>query len=197
VPRFFDVSAGSVSVGGVDVRDLAQEELWGTIGLVPQRAFLFSGTVGSNVRDGNGSASDEEVWHALEVAQAKGFVAEMAEGLEAPITQGGTNVSGGQRQRLAIARAVVKRPKVYVFDDSFSALDFATDAKLRAALRSEIRDATVLIVAQRVGTIMRADRIVVLAEGSIAGVGRHEELLETCETYREIVYSQLSPEEVA
>ncbi|HTN78194.1 MAG TPA: ABC transporter ATP-binding protein [Acidimicrobiales bacterium] len=197
VPRFYDVSGGAVLVGGVDVRGLAQEDLWGLIGLVPQRAFLFSGTVASNVRDGDERASDEEVWHALEVAQAKGFVREMPDGLDAPITQGGTNVSGGQRQRLAIARAVAKRPQIYVFDDSFSALDFATDARLRAALRNEIVDATVLIVAQRVGTIMHADRIVVLAEGSIAGVGTHQELLATCATYREIVFSQLSPEEVA
>jgi ATP-binding cassette subfamily B protein len=197
IPRFYDVSGGAVFVGGLDVRELAQEDLWGLIGLVPQRAFLFSGTVGSNVRDGDEQATDEEVWHALEIAQAKDFVLEMPDGLETPITQGGTNVSGGQRQRLAIARAVVKRPQIYVFDDSFSALDFATDARLRAALRKEIRDATVLIVAQRVGTIMHADRIVVFAEGSIAGVGTHEDLLATCETYGEIVFSQLSPEEVA
>jgi ATP-binding cassette subfamily B multidrug efflux pump len=197
VPRFYDVSGGAVLIGGVDIRELAQEDLWGLIGLVPQRAFLFSGTVGSNVRDGDESADDDAVWRALEIAQAKDFVARMPEGLEAPITQGGTNVSGGQRQRLAVARAVVKRPQIYVFDDSFSALDFATDARLRAALRTEIADATVLIVAQRVGTIMHADRIVVLAEGSIAGVGTHEQLLQTCETYREIVFSQVSPEEVA
>ena len=162
---------------------------------MPQRAFLFSGMVGSNVRDGDEDASDDEVWWALEVAQAADFVREMPGGLEAPITQGGTNVSGGQRQRLAIARAVLKRPQIYVFDDSFSALDFATDARLRAALRAETRDATVVIVAQRVGTIMHADRIVVLADGSIAGAGKHADLLETCETYREIVYSQVSPEE--
>ena len=149
------------------------------------------------MRDGNEQATDEEVWRALEVAQAKDFVQEMADGLEAEITQGGSNVSGGQRQRLAIARAVVKRPQIYVFDDSFSALDFTTDAKLRAALKAQTRDAAVLIVAQRVGTIMQADRIVVLADGSMAGVGTHKELLATCETYREIVYSQLSPEEVA
>ncbi len=197
VPRFYDVSGGAVSVGGVDVRELAEEDLWGLIGLVPQRAFLFSGTVGSNVRDGDVTADDDAVWHALDVAQAKEFVLGMPEGLDAPIMQGGTNVSGGQRQRLAVARAVVKRPQIYIFDDSFSALDFATDARLRAALRTEIADATVLVVAQRVGTIMHADRIVVLAEGSIAGVGTHDQLLETCETYREIVFSQLSPEEVA
>jgi len=197
VPRFFDVSGGTVLASGIDVRELAQEDLWSLIGLVPQRAFLFSGTVGSNVRDGNERASDDEVWHALEVAQAKDFVLEMPDGLGSPISQGGTNVSGGQRQRLAIARAILKRPQIYVFDDCFSALDLATDARLRAALRTEIREATVLIVAQRVGTIMHADRIVVLAEGAIAGIGTHDELLATCETYQEIVYSQLSEEEVA
>lgn len=197
VPRLADVTGGSVLVDGVDVRDLEQQDLWSRIGLVPQRAFLFAGTVASNVRDGDVHATDEAVWHALEVAQAKDFVAEMTDGIEAEITQGGTNVSGGQRQRLAIARALVKRPQILIFDDSFSALDFATDARLRAALRAETRDASVLVVAQRVGTIMHADRIVVLAEGSIAGLGTHEELLETCETYREIVYSQLAPEEVA
>jgi ATP-binding cassette subfamily B multidrug efflux pump len=197
VTRFQDVTSGAVLVDGIDIRELAQQDLWGRIGLVPQRAFLFSGTVASNVRDGDEHASDEEIWHALRVAQATDFVEEIPEGLEAPITQGGTNVSGGQRQRLAIARAVLKQPEIYVFDDAFSALDFTTDALLRAALRAETADATVLIVAQRVGTIMHADRILVLAEGSIAGVGTHEELLESCETYQEIVYSQLSPEEVA
>jgi len=197
VPRFYDVTGGSVAVDGVDVRELAQEDLWSRIGLVPQRAFLFSGTVGSNVRDGREDAADEEIWHALEVSQAKGFVKQMTGGLDAEITQGGGNVSGGQRQRLAIARAVVRRPHLYVFDDSFSALDFATDARLRAALRTQTKDAAVVIVAQRVGTIMHADQIVVLAEGSIAGIGTHDELLVTCDTYREIVYSQLSPDEVA
>jgi ATP-binding cassette subfamily B multidrug efflux pump len=195
VPRFYDVTAGAVLVDGVDVRHFAQEDLWNRIGFVPQRAFLFSGTVASNVRDGSAQADDTEIWHALEVAAARDFVAEMAGGLEAPITQGGGNLSGGQRQRIAIARAVVRQPEILIFDDSFSALDFTTDARLRAALHSETRNATVLIVAQRVGTIMHADRIVVLAEGSIAGVGTHRELLETCETYREIVHSQLSPEE--
>ena len=197
VPRLFDVTGGAVLVDGVDVRDLAQLDVWSRIGLVPQRAFLFSGTVGSNVREGREDATDDEVWHALEVAQAKGFVEEMEGGLDAPITQGGTNVSGGQRQRLAIARAIARRPGIYIFDDSFSALDFTTDARLRSALRAETEHATVLIVAQRVGTIMHADRIVVLAEGTLAGVGTHAELLETCETYREIVYSQLTPEEAA
>jgi ATP-binding cassette, subfamily B, multidrug efflux pump len=197
IPRFFDVSGGQVLVDGVDVRHLSQEDLWARIGLVPQRAFLFGGTVASNVRDGDEGASDEDVWDALRIAQAEEFVSEMPDGLEGPIGQGGMNVSGGQRQRLAIARAVVKRPEMYIFDDCFSALDFMTDAKLRAALHAETRDATVIIVAQRVGTIMHADRIVVLAEGRVDGIGTHEELLETCETYREIVYSQLSPEEAA
>jgi len=197
IPRFADVTGGQVLVDGVDVRQLPQEDLWARIGLVPQRAFLFGGTVASNVREGAEEASDDDVWHALEVAQARGFVSEMTDGLDAEINQGGANVSGGQRQRLAIARAVVKRPEIYVFDDSFSSLDFATDARLRTALRAETRDATVLIVAQRVGTIMHADRIVVLAEGTIAGAGTHDELMETCETYREIVFSQLAPEEVA
>ncbi|HEX5949957.1 MAG TPA: ABC transporter ATP-binding protein, partial [Actinomycetota bacterium] len=197
IPRLFDVTGGQVLIDGVDVRDLAQEDVWARIGLVPQRAFLFSGTVAGNVRDGREDATDEEVRQALEVAQARAFVEEMEGGLDAPIAQGGSNVSGGQRQRLAIARAIVKRPDIYIFDDSFSALDFTTDAKLRAALRAQTADATVLIVAQRVGTIMHADRIVVLAEGTLAGVGTHAELLETCETYREIVYSQLTPEEAA
>jgi ATP-binding cassette subfamily B protein len=197
LPRFYDVTGGSVSIDGVDVREMRQEDLWGGIGIVPQRAYLFTGTVATNLRYGASDASDEDLWRALRIAQAADFVAEMEGGLDAPITQGGTNVSGGQRQRLAIARAVARRPKVYVFDDSFSALDFATDARLRAALRDETRDATVIIVAQRVGTIMRADRIVVLDAGAVVGIGTHRELLETCETYREIVFSQLTAEEVA
>jgi ATP-binding cassette subfamily B multidrug efflux pump len=194
VPRFYDATAGAVLVDGVDVRHFTLEDLWSRIGFVSQRAFLFGGTVASNVRDGKPEAGDDEVWHALEIAAARDFVVEMG-GLEAPISQGGANLSGGQRQRLAIARAVVRRPEIYVFDDSFSALDFTTDARLRTALRAETREATVLIVAQRVGTILHSDRIVVLAEGTIAGVGTHQQLLETCETYREIVYSQLTPEE--
>jgi ATP-binding cassette, subfamily B, multidrug efflux pump len=197
IPRFYDVSAGRVLVDGVDIRDMRQEDLWRTIGFVPQRAFLFSGTVASNLRYGRIDATDDELWHALEVAQGKTFVAEMPEQLAEPITQGGTNVSGGQRQRLAIARAVVKRPEIYVFDDSFSALDFKTDSQLRAALKRETGDATVLVVAQRVSTIMQADRIIVMDCGAIAGMGTHEELMESSETYREIVYSQLSAEEVA
>jgi ATP-binding cassette subfamily B protein len=197
LPRFFDVTDGSVSIDGVDVREMRQEDLWSLLGIVPQRAFLFSGTVASNLRYGAPDATDDDLWRALRIAQADDFVAEMEGGLDAPIAQGGTNVSGGQRQRLAIARAVARRPRIYVFDDSFSAVDFATDARLRAALRDETRDATVIIVAQRVGTIMHADRIVVLEDGAVVGAGTHRELLETCETYREIVFSQLSAEEVA
>ena len=191
IPRFFDVSSGAVAVDGVDVREQALEQLWSRMGIVPQRAYLFSGTVASNLRFGNEHATDEDLWHALEVAQARDFVQEMAGGLDAPIDQGGTNVSGGQRQRLAIARALVKRPTIYLFDDCFSALDAGTDARLRAALRADTRNATVLIVAQRVSTIMHADRIVVLDEGRVVGIGTHDQLMQTCEPYREIVDSQL------
>jgi len=197
IPRFYDVSAGSVLVDGVDIRQMRQEDLWSTIGFIPQRAFLFSGTVASNLRYGRIDATDEELWHALDVAQGKTFVSEMPGELEAPITQGGTNVSGGQRQRLAIARAIVKKPEIYVFDDSFSALDFKTDAQLRAALEHETKNSTVLVVAQRVSTVMQADQIIVMDCGAIVGIGTHEELMETSETYREIVFSQLSAEEVA
>ncbi len=191
IPRFFDISEGHLFVDGVDVREQSLEHLWGRLGVVPQRAYLFSGTVASNLRFGKEDATDEELWHALEVAQARDFVEAMPGGLNAPIDQGGTNVSGGQRQRLAIARALVKRPAVYLFDDCFSALDAGTDARLRAALRGDTRDATVLIVAQRVSTIMHADRIVVLDEGRVEGVGTHEELMVSSEPYREIVDSQL------
>jgi ATP-binding cassette, subfamily B, multidrug efflux pump len=197
IPRFYDVTSGSVRFDGVDVRELAQEELWGLIGVVPQKAFLFNGTVASNLRYGDESADDEALWRALSTAQAGDFVKEMTDGLESQIDQGGTNVSGGQRQRLAIARAIVKRPKVYIFDDSFSALDFKTDQLLRAALHRDTADATVIIVAQRVGTIMHADQIVVLDSGSVVGIGTHDELMANCETYREIVFSQLTKEEVA
>jgi ATP-binding cassette subfamily B multidrug efflux pump len=197
IPRFYDVTAGTLAIDGVDVRSVRQDDVWARIGLVPQKAFLFSGTIASNLRFGKADATEEELWDALRIAQAETFVRDMAEGLDAPVTQGGTNLSGGQRQRLAIARALVKRPEIYVFDDSFSALDMKTDAQLRAALSSEIEDATVVIVAQRVGTIMGADRIVVLDGGTIVGIGTHQELMATCETYREIVYSQLSAEEAA
>jgi ATP-binding cassette, subfamily B, multidrug efflux pump len=197
IPRFFDVSGGTLLVDGVDVRRQSLERLWGTIGLVPQRAFLFSGTVADNLRFGNEHATDEELWHALEVAQARDFVEEMPGGLGAAIDQGGTNVSGGQRQRLAIARALAKRPAVYLFDDCFSALDAGTDARLRTALRADTKNATVLIVAQRVSTIMHADRIIVLDEGRVVGLGRHEELMRSCEPYREIVDSQLGEAAVA
>jgi ATP-binding cassette subfamily B multidrug efflux pump len=197
IPRLYDVTGGSILIDGVDIRDLDRDDLWHRIGFIPQKAFLFSGTVASNLRYGAQDATDEELWHALDVAQAKKFVSEMPEGLDAPISQGGTNVSGGQRQRLAIARALVKMPEVYVFDDSFSALDFKTDSMLRAALRREITHATTIIVAQRVSTIMHADRIIVLDSGRIVGIGTHAELMETCPTYGEIVYSQLTQEEVA
>lgn len=191
IPRFFDATSGRVVVDGVDVRERYQSALWDSIGIVPQAAYLFSGTVASNLRFGRPDAEDRELWHALEVAQARDFVAAMDGGLEAPIDQGGTNVSGGQRQRLSIARALVKRPRVFLFDDCFSALDAATDARLRAALREETRNSSVVIVAQRVSTVMHADRIVVLDDGRIEGMGTHSELLATCEAYREIVVSQL------
>jgi ATP-binding cassette subfamily B protein len=197
IPRFFDVSEGGVLVDGVDVREQSLERLWSRMGIVPQRAYLFSGTVATNLRFGNETATDEELWHALEVAQARDFVEAMAGGLDAPIDQGGTNVSGGQRQRLAIARALVKRPSIYLFDDCFSALDAGTDARLRAALRADTRDATVVIVAQRVSTIMHAERIIVLDEGRVVGIGTHDELMVSCEPYREIVDSQLGEAAVA
>jgi ATP-binding cassette subfamily B protein len=197
VPRLYDVTSGTVTIGGVDVRDVAPDELWGLIGLVPQKPYLFSGTVRSNLQFGAPDATDDELWHALEVAQARDFVEAMEGGLDAPIAQGGTNVSGGQRQRLAIARAIARKPAIYLFDDSFSALDYATDAALRQALIPETRDSTVLVVAQRVATIRNADRIVVLDDGQVVGVGTHAELLESNPTYQEIVYSQLSVEEAA
>jgi ATP-binding cassette, subfamily B, multidrug efflux pump len=197
VPRLFDVTAGELRVDGVDVRRLEPERLWSVIGLVPQKAYLFSGTVRSNLLHGRPDATEEEMWAALEISQAADFVREMPGGLDGPIAQGGTNVSGGQRQRLAIARAVIKRPEIYLFDDSFSALDLATDARLRAALRPVTRDATVLIVAQRVSTIRDADLILVLEDGVVVDRGTHEELLTTSETYQEIVASQLSAEEAA
>jgi ATP-binding cassette subfamily B protein len=197
IPRLVDATSGSVRVDGIDVRDLAPEVLWRRIGLVPQRPYLFTGTVASNLRYGDPDATDEQLWQALEIAQARDFVEAMPQGLETPIAQGGTNVSGGQRQRLCIARALVVKPEIYLFDDSFSALDLATDARLRAALRPHTRDATVVIVAQRVSTITDADQIIVLENGTIAGVGTHEELLQGCPTYVEIVESQLSATEAA
>jgi ATP-binding cassette subfamily B protein len=197
VPRLYDATGGQVRVGGVNVRDLAPDDLWGLVGLIPQKPYLFSGTVRSNLQFGAPDATDDELWHALEVAQARPFVEAMEGGLDAPIAQGGTNVSGGQRQRLAIARAIARHPAIYLFDDSFSALDYATDAALRAALVPETREATVLVVAQRVATIRNADQIVVLDDGRVVGVGTHAELLDGNPTYQEIVYSQLSVEEAA
>ncbi len=194
IPRLFDTTEGRVLVDGIDVREIDPDTLWDTIGLVPQKVYLFSGTVASNLRYGKPDATEAEMWEALEIAQAREFVEAMPEGLDSPISQGGTNVSGGQRQRLAIARALVRRPELYLFDDSFSALDVTTDANLRRALKSVTEDATVIIVAQRVATIMDADQIVVLEDGGIVGLGSHDELLETCVPYAEIVDSQLAAE---
>lgn len=197
IPRFYDVSSGRILINGTDVRVLSQKDLREKIGFIPQKAFLFNGTVASNVRYGKEDATDEEIWKALETAQAKEFVEEMTDRLDAPISQGGSNVSGGQKQRLCIARALVKKPDIYVFDDSFSALDFKTDAALREALRKETIESAVLIVAQRVSTVFTADRILVLDDGAVVGDGTHKELMGSCEVYREIVYSQLSEEEIA
>ena len=197
IPRLFDSTSGNVLVGGVDVRDLDPDILWQTIGLVPQRPYLFSGTVASNLRYGKPDATEEEMWEALEVAQARDFVAAMPGGLNARIEQGGTNVSGGQRQRLSIARALVRKPDIYVFDDSFSALDLATDARLRAALAPYTRGSAVVIVAQRVSTISTADEILVLDDGALVGRGNHADLIETCSTYAEIVQSQIGAKEEA
>ncbi|MBO1268577.1 ABC transporter ATP-binding protein [Arthrobacter cavernae] len=196
-PRLFDASSGSVRIDGVDVRELHPELLWGHIGLVPQKPYLFSGTVRSNLLYGKPDASEDELWGALGIAQARDFVEEMEGGLDAPISQGGTNVSGGQRQRLAIARALVKQPELYIFDDSFSSLDTATDARLRQALKRSTAGATIVIIAQRVSSIVDADQILVLDDGRIVGRGTHTELLETSETYREIVSSQLAAEDAA
>ncbi|WP_280251971.1 ABC transporter ATP-binding protein [Nocardia abscessus] len=195
IPRLMDVTDGAVYLGGTDVRHIDLEVLRAQIGLVPQKGYLFSGTIASNLRYGNPNATDEELWRALEIAQAADFVREMPQGLQTPVAQGGTTVSGGQRQRLAIARALVKKPRVYLFDDSFSALDVATDARLREALKPETADASVLIVAQRIATIRDADQIVVLEDGAMAGIGTHEQLMRDCAEYREIVESQLSAEE--
>jgi ATP-binding cassette subfamily B protein len=195
IPRFYDVTGGSVLVDGVDVRQMDREDLWQRLGIVPQKAFLFGGTVASNLRFGDAEATEDELWRALDIAQGREFVEEMDGGLDAPIVQGGSNVSGGQRQRLSIARALIRKAGTIVFDDSFSALDFGTDARLRAALARELGDTTKIIVAQRVGTIMNADQIIVMDAGRIVGIGTHRELLADNETYREIVYSQLSEAE--
>ncbi|MGE5703559.1 MAG: ABC transporter ATP-binding protein [Clostridia bacterium] len=197
IPRFYDCSSGRVLVDGVDVREQPQEQLRAKIGFVPQQAVLFTGTIADNIRYGKEEAATAEVEHAAAIAQASEFISGLEQGFDSQIAQGGTNLSGGQKQRLSIARALVRKPKIYVFDDSFSALDFKTDAKLRAALREETADATVIIVAQRVSTIIDADRIIVLDQGKVAGIGNHRELMDTCPVYREIVSSQLSEEEIA
>jgi ATP-binding cassette subfamily B protein len=197
IPRFIDVTAGSVKLDGVDIREQSLESLWGQIGLVPQRSFLFGGSVAENLRYGRADATDEELWSALEIAQAQEFIDELPEKLEARVAQGGTNFSGGQRQRLAIARALVKEPQVLIFDDSFSALDYTTDSKLRSALHETMGACTMLVVAQRVSTILQADQIIVLDQGRVVGIGSHIDLMESCEIYQEIVLSQLSPEEAA
>lgn len=197
IPRIYDTTSGEILINGRDIKTLSQAQLREHLGVVPQKALLFDGTVASNLQYGKQDATEEEMWHALEVAQGKEFVAQMPSGLSSSISQGGSNVSGGQRQRLAIARAIIRRPDVYIFDDSFSALDFKTDAKLRQALAKETKEAAVLIVAQRVTTVLNADRIVVLEEGKVAGIGTHKELMESCQVYKEIVLSQLSAEEVA
>ncbi len=197
VPRFYDVTKGNIEIDGVDIRDLKQEELRDLIGYVPQKGVLFTGDIESNIRYGKELAEIPEIDKAIEVAQAKDFVESTEEGIKTPIAQGGTNVSGGQKQRLSIARALVKKPPIYIFDDSFSALDFKTDSALRAALKKFTSDATVLIVAQRVSTIMNAEQIIVLDEGKVVGIGTHKELLATCKEYQEIAESQLSKEELA
>lgn len=197
IPRFYEADSGSVLVDGQDVRDIPQADLRAKIGFVPQKAVLFTGTIADNIRYGNEAATDEQMEHAARIAQAADFIGEMEKGYESEISQGGNNVSGGQKQRLSIARALVRQAEIYIFDDSFSALDFKTDAKLRAALKSETRESTVIIVAQRVSTVKDADRIIVMDESRIAGIGTHHELLESSEVYREIVYSQLSEEEIA
>lgn len=190
IPRFYDVDQGSIRVDDVDIREMSQEYLRGKIGYAPQKAILFSGTIADNIRYGKDEATEDDVEHALEVAQASEFVADMKDGIQTMISQGGTNLSGGQKQRLAIARAIAKKPEIYIFDDSFSALDFKTDRYLRDALKDEVKDATVIIIAQRVNTIIDADRIIVMENGQMVGVGTHEELLQTCDPYKEIVESQ-------
>ncbi|KAJ51116.1 ATP-binding cassette subfamily B protein [Clostridium tetanomorphum] len=197
IPRFYDIEEGSILLDGVDIREMEQEDLRDKIGIVPQKAVLFSGTVAENIRYGKENATDEEIKHAAKIAQASEFISKMKDGYDSQIAQGGNNLSGGQKQRLSIARAIVKKPEIYIFDDSFSALDFKTDANLREALKSEIKESTMIIVAQRVSTVMNADRIIVLDEGNIAGIGTHEELLKSSKVYKEIVSSQLAEEEIA
>ena len=197
IPRFIDPTDGQVFIDGINVRDQALESVWSNIGLVPQRAFLFGGTIATNLRYGDDNATEEDLWTALETAQARDFVEELPDKLLASVAQGGTNFSGGQRQRLAIARAIAKKPTIYILDDSFSALDFTTDANLRKALETTAKDSTLIVVAQRVSTILNADQIIVLDQGAVVGIGKHHELMSTCETYKEIVLSQLSPEEAA
>jgi ATP-binding cassette subfamily B protein len=197
IPRFYDVDSGAILADGVDIREMTQDDLHAKIGFVPQRAVLFNDTVAANIRWGKEDATDDEVARAAETAQATEFILAMPDGFGTLVAQGGTNLSGGQKQRLAIARALVRKPEIYVFDDTFSALDFKTDAKLRTALRAETAEATVIIVAQRVNTVMDADRIIVLDDGRVVGTGTHRELVRTCEVYREIVASQLSEEELA
>jgi ATP-binding cassette subfamily B protein len=197
IPRLIDPTLGTVAIAGTDIKQASLEDVWAEIGYVPQRALLFRGTVATNLRYGKEDASDDELWQALETAQAADFIREQELALQAPVAQGGTNFSGGQRQRLSIARAIAKEPKIYLLDDSFSALDYATDAKLRAALATAAADSTLIVVAQRVSTILHADQIIVLNEGRIDGIGKHAQLMESSQTYREIVLSQLSPEEAA
>ena len=197
IPRFYDVTEGSVSIDGVDVRDMSQKELRDCLGYVPQKGVLFSGTIDSNIRYGKTDISEEEVKTAARIAQAQDFIEEKPKGYHSPIAQGGTNVSGGQKQRLSIARAIAKKPEIFIFDDSFSALDFKTDSRLRGALKEHTKDATTIIVAQRISTILHADRIIVLDDGHMAGMGTHAELMKNCEVYRQIAMSQLSEEELA
>ena len=197
IPRFYDITSGTIRVNGVDIRELSHEEVRSKIGYVPQKAVLFTGTIADNIRFGKENARQDEIEHAAQVAQAADFIGQMKDGYQSNIEQGGSNVSGGQKQRLAIARALVRKPDLYIFDDSFSALDYKTDANLRAALKDETKDATVLLVAQRVSTVVDADQIIVLDNGHIAGIGTHKELLQTNDVYREIVESQLSEEEIA
>jgi ATP-binding cassette subfamily B protein len=197
IPRFFEIESGSILINGTDIRNFSQKELRDKIGFVPQKAFLFSGTIADNIRDGKAKATQAEIEHAAQIAQADGFIRELKDGYQAYVAQGGNNLSGGQKQRLAIARALIRKPEIYIFDDSSSALDLKTDAMLRRALKNEIDRATVIIVAQRISTIMEADRILVLEDGKITGIGRHQELIKNCQVYRQIAASQLSEAELA